>query len=264
MKVNTTDETSISFEWLKEFGRNNSWIVFFIPFYIIAVFLVLLSPYSFSLNSLDAKYSQLGLSFSAFILLIMIGISSYRHGFQRSWSVIFVIYAITFLGLSFETLNFPIANMNNPLLFLIWRFPMVLYIAGLWINLANFYTDKSHLKYIPALGIAVLSGLWFIISLLMIDNIILAMNGFLYGIFIPITILSAFIWYRFSKETKYTGSSLIALSFLLIGLVYSQWTLWDPTSLNPLYSISFTILNLALILLLRGFNAISMKNRLQS
>ncbi len=248
----------MNFEWLKELGLHNPWIVILIPFYIIAVFLVLLSPYSFTLNNLDAKYIQLGLSFFAFILLISIGISSYHHGFQKSWSIIFGIYAFTFLGLSLEALDFPIANMTNPSLFLLWRLPMILYIAGLWINLANFYTDKSHIKYIPALGITVLSGLWFIVNL---DNIIFAMNGFLYGIFIPITILSTFIWYRFSKETKYPGLSLIALSFLLIGLIYSQWTLWDPTSLNPLYSISFTIFNLALIFLLQGFSTFSVKNR---
>lgn len=258
MKVNKTDQASINFEWLKEFGIHNPWIVFLIPFYIIAVFLVLLNPNSFTLNNLDAKYIQLGLSFFAFILLILIGISSYSHGFQKSWSIIFVIYAITFLGLSLEALNLPIAKMDNPLLFLLWRFPVVLYSAGLWINLANFYTDKSHLKYIPAIGITVLSGLWFIISL---DNIVFAMSGFLYIIFIPITMLSAFIWYRFSKEMKYPGLSLIALSFLLIGLFYSQWTFWDPTSLNPLYNISFTIFNLALILLLQGFSIVSEKNR---
>ncbi|MHA1947159.1 MAG: hypothetical protein ACXAC6_12070, partial [Candidatus Hodarchaeales archaeon] len=148
-----------------------------------------------------------------------------------------------------------------PFLFLLWRFPMVLYIAGLWINLANFYTDKSYLKYTPAIAIIVISGIWFIVSLTVMENITLAMNGFLYGVFIPITFLSAFIWYKFSKETNFTASSLIALGFLLIGLVYSQWTLWDPTSLNPLYSIFFTIFNLSLILLLRGFNSISLKNR---
>jgi hypothetical protein len=261
MKVNTSNNSTINFEWLKDLRRNNPWIAVLVPFYLIAVFIVLLNPNSLSLNNIDAKYTQLGLSFIAFILLVMVGISSYRHGFQQSWSAIFIVYSINFLGLSLEALNLSIADMNAPLLFLLWRFPMVLYIAGLWINLANFFTDKSYLKYIPAIAIIVFTEIWFIVSLTILENIILAMNGFLYGVFIPITLLSAFIWYKFSKETNYTASSLIALGFLLIGLVYSQWTLWDPTSLNPLYSIFFTIFNLSLILLLRGFNSISLKNR---
>ncbi|MHA2111566.1 MAG: hypothetical protein ACW98W_08790 [Candidatus Hodarchaeales archaeon] len=151
MKVNTSNNSIINFEWLKDLGRNKLWIALLVPFYLIAVFIVLLNPNSLSLINIDAKYTQLGLSFFAFILLVIVGISSYRHGFQRSWSAIFIIYSITFLGLSLEALNLSIADMNTPFLFLLWRFPMVLYIAGLWINLANFYTDKSYLKYTPAI-----------------------------------------------------------------------------------------------------------------
>ena len=137
---------------------------------------------------------------------------------------------------------------------------MVLFIAGLWINLAQFYTDNSYLKYIPALMITLLGGLWFVVSLTISENIVLAMNGFLFSIFIPMMGITALIWYKFSKETIYSSSASIALGFLLIGLVYSQWTLWDPTSLGSLYSISFTIINLSLLLIFKGFKGISVKN----
>jgi hypothetical protein len=263
MKVNSSRNETFDFDWLKDLSKNNPWVVFLVPIYILVVFFVLINPNSFSLNNLDAKYSQMALSLFAFTLLVILGVSSYRHGFHRNWSTIFLIYAITFLGLSLETLAIPFADMSNSLLFLIWRFPMVLFAVGLWINLAGLYSDKSILKYGPALGIIFLSSLWLIANLVILENISYAMNGFLFGVFIPITFATAFIMYRFGKETNYSGYSLIALSFLLIGLVYSQWTLWDPTSLNPLYSISFTILNLGLILLLRGFNSKSLKNRVQ-
>ncbi|MHA1995884.1 MAG: hypothetical protein ACW97Z_15160 [Candidatus Hodarchaeales archaeon] len=264
MRVNTTETSFANFEWLKDFIRNKPWIVLLIPSYFIVNFLVLSNPYSFSLNNLDAKYSQLGLSLLAFILLTLIGLTSYRYGFRYSWTAIFIVYSITFLGMSLDALNFSIANMDIPFLFFLWRFPMVLYVSGLWINIANFYTDKSYVKYIPALAMTVIGGIWFITSLTFSEDVTLVMNVFLYGIFIPMTIITSYSWYKFSEETSYRSSSLIALGFLLIGLVYSQWTLWDPINLNPLYSIFFTIFNFSLLLILRGFKSISLKDRILS
>ncbi|MHA1978915.1 MAG: hypothetical protein ACW98F_00960 [Candidatus Hodarchaeales archaeon] len=263
MKVNSINNSQYNFEWFKHLLRNKPWIVVLIPLYFIAVFSILSNPSSFNLSSLEAKYSQFGLSLLAFTLLITIGFKAYRYGFQPSWSVTFIIYAITFLGMSLEALNVPVADMDIPLLFFLWRFPMVIYVSGLWINFAAFYTDKLYAKYIPAVIISILGGLWFIANLTFAADITLAMNGFLYGIFIPMTFLFGYSWYKFSKETRYTSSSSIAWGFILIGLVYSQWTLWDPTSLNPLYSIAFTILNLSLFLILRGFNSISLKDRFE-
>ena len=118
MKVNTSDDSSFNFEFLKDLVRENPWLAILIPFYLIIVINVVSNPYSFSLANLDIEFVQVGFSLLAFILLVLIGNILYRQGFQHSWSSIFIIYSFAFLGLFLEALSFPIADMSIPFLFL--------------------------------------------------------------------------------------------------------------------------------------------------
>ncbi|MHA2328406.1 MAG: hypothetical protein ACXACR_07785, partial [Candidatus Hodarchaeales archaeon] len=149
--------------------------------------------------------------------------------------------------------GFIFADMSDPLTVLFWRTPMIIFVIGMWIGISSFFTDNPKINYIPALFIFVIGESWFFIGMVLLNDIELAMYGFLYGAFIPMMFSLAYLWYRYNKDTDFSSTSLVALGFLLVGVIYSVWTPWHNESLNELYLIFFTLLNVAFVLIFRGF-----------
>ncbi|MHA2304570.1 MAG: hypothetical protein ACXACU_04190 [Candidatus Hodarchaeales archaeon] len=261
MKVNTTHNPIRNLQSMVDFGRNSPWVVLLGFIYLILATFVLTNPDSFSILSLEMKYAQFALSFVTLCISIVIGVNLLYQDFQASWGLSFVIYGVTFLGLSLEALGFAIADMSDPILFLVWRTPMLIFVSIMWINLTSLFTENKKLIYLPAALIALIGEGWFIYGLLSLKDITLTMNAFLYGLFVPMMLISSYLLYKFSKETSFSSTSLIALGYLMIGLIYTQWVPWHTGNSNPIYAIFFTILTISLVMILRGFSLLSTENR---
>ncbi|MHA2053225.1 MAG: hypothetical protein ACW99F_06440 [Candidatus Hodarchaeales archaeon] len=261
MKYNTKDNSILSLDFLSDFIRDRPWAIIFGLVYIVLAFLALNSSINFSLANLDHNLIQFSLSAFSMGLSLSIGMYLILNDYKRSWGASFLIYSLTFLGLSLEALGFTIADMNEPLSILLWRSPMILFIAITWYASINLYTDKRNYIVLSSLLIAIISLSWFVIGLGLLNNIELVMEVFLYAIFIPIILISSFIWYKFNQEIHFTSTSLLAIGYLLIGIIYSQWIPWQILNPIPGYYIFYTILILGFILIFRGYIKLTKENR---
>ncbi len=194
-------------------------------------------------------------------LSISIGLYLLFNDYRRTWGTSFLIYSLTFLGLSLQALEFSIADMTNPLLLFLWRVPMILFIVFTWYGNISFYTNKRDNIVFSSVLIGIISIIWLIIGLGFLDNIKLTMNVFLFTVFIPIILFSSLSWYKFNQETFYRSTSILSIGYLLIGLIYTQWLPWETLNPNPGYNIFYTLLILAFILLFRGFIQLTNENR---
>jgi hypothetical protein len=260
MKVNTSHESSLSLDFLTDIIRHRPWVILFSIIYIVIAFLTFNSPLNFSLATLDHSTIQFSLSLFSMALSISIGIYLLINNYQRSWGTSFLIFSFTFLGLSLEALGFSIANMQDPVSILLWRTPMILFIGFTWYGTITFYTDNKNYIRLSSLFITILSVSWFIIGLGLLNNIELVMDVFLYTIFIPIILISSYIWFKFHQETTFRSTSMLAIGYLLIGIIYSQWLPWQVIDQNPGYNILYTLLTLAFILVFRGFIQLTKEN----
>ncbi len=256
MKTSTYQENW--YQQLVDVGRNRPWVLLLGVFYIIFASLVLTNPNGFPVPLLDNRFIQFGLSLTTLFLLLTIGVYLLYNDYQFIWGLSFLSYAITFLGLSLEALGF--VDMSNPVVFLFWRIPMIIFVSGMWIGASRLFQENKKAIYLPALLLLVLGASWFFFGLVVLADIELTMYGFLYVGFIPMTLSLAYIWSRFNKDTIFSSPWLVALGFLLMGIVYSLWIPWHPDNLSPIYYILFTLFNVSLVLILRGFQKFSEEN----
>lgn len=246
------------YQQLVDVGRNRPWVFLLGAIYIIFTTFVLTNPNGFPVPLLDSNFVQFGLSITALLLLLTIGVYLLNNDYQLIWGFSFLAYAITFLGLSLEALGF--ADMSNPIVFLFWRAPMIFFVSGMWIGASKLFSAKNKVVYLPALLILVLGASWFFFGLVVLADIKLTMYGFLYGGFIPMTLSLAYMWSRFNKDTIFSSPWLVTLGFLLMGIIYSLWIPWQLENLSPIYYILFTLFSVALFLILRGFQKFSEEN----
>jgi len=249
---------------------NRNWrillLVGIIYFWILAF--TLTTPRGFPIPQLEDTYNQFGLSLTALILLLIIGgYLIYRNYFkplqlkgdvshQVTWGVSFLIYALTFLGLCLEAWDFPFTDMNDPIIFLAWRTPMIVFVSGLWIGTSQLFIDNKKIIYSIALLVIFLGESWFFIGLIVLRNTELTMFGFLYLEFIPMTFILACLWYNYGKGSTLSSPYFLALGFFLLGLVYASWTPWHYEDLKYIYYTLFNMYNLALTMILVGFYAL--------
>ncbi len=249
---------------------NQNWrillLVGIIYFWIVTF--VLIIPRGFSVPQLEDTYNQFGPSFAALILLLVIGgYIIYRNYFkplqlkgdvshQVIWGVSFLIYAITFLGLCLEAWGFPFTDMSDPIIFFIWRTPMIIFVCGIWIGTSQLFTDNKRIINIVAFLILLLGQSLFFIGLLILKNIELTMYGFLFCEFIPMAFILACLWYRYGKGSTLSSPKVLALGFFLLGLVYAAWAPWHFEDLKYIYYTLFNVFNLALTMILVGFYAL--------
>ena len=261
MKVNTSQNSILSLDFLTDLFRYRPWVMFFGIVYIVLAFLTFNSPFNFSLAALDHNSIQFAFSAFSMSLSFSIGIYLLFSDFRRSWGVSFLIYSITFLGLSLEALSISIADMTDPFSVLLWRLPMIIFIGLTLYGTISFYTDKRDYILFSSIGVALIGISWFIIGLGYLNNVELVMDVFLYLIFIPILLFSSFVWFKFNQETKFRSTSLLAIGYLLLGIIYSQWLPWQTINLNPGYNILYTLLTLAFVLIFRGYIQLTKENR---
>lgn len=224
-------------------------------------------PRGFSVPEIETSYDLFGASIAGFCLILCIGgYLLYRYytktrpleqaPFQLIWGGSFVIYSITFLGLLLQAWGLEFADMNDPLIFLIWRTPMILWVAGMWFGVTRLLTDNTRLIYYSTLIIIILGMLWFLIGLIILEDIEFTMYGFLYWEFVPMAFVIALLWYNYGTNTGLDSPKVITSGFTLFGIAYLAWAPWHFDELKYIWFVWFNIYIVSLSLLLTGFYAL--------
>jgi hypothetical protein len=231
---------------------------------MITTLIVVIKPRGFSVPELTTSYDLFGASFAGFVLVFTIGgYLLYRYfsqakpleqaPFQLIWGSSFLIYSITLIGLVFQAWGFEFADMTDPMIFLIWRTPMIIWVAGMWIGVSKLLTDNKKLIYYPAILLIILGELWFIFGLLVLVDIEFTMYGFLYWEFVPMALVLAILWYQYGKKAELSSPTVIALGFLLFGVAYLAWAPWHFEELKYIWFFWFNVYIVSLAFLLTGF-----------
>ncbi|MHA1449888.1 MAG: hypothetical protein ACTSP4_10760 [Candidatus Hodarchaeales archaeon] len=265
-------------ESTKTFVRNNLlFLILLGVVYIISGLTVIIAPRGFPIPELDPvvtnpyNYSLFGLSIAALILLLSIGgYLIYRYFkkppprsesiYQLVWGFSFIIYSITFLGIALGAWlgTGSIGDMNIASNFFFWRAPMIIWVAGMWIGTIRLFSEDKRLVYIPALLILLAGFGWFIIGLLVIESITIeqTMYGFLFGEFIPMSLVLAYMWYVYRKDTKMSSAGILAVGFTLLSVSYASWAPWHFSELVYIYFLWFNLFIVSLAFILAGFFAL--------
>lgn len=252
---------------VEDFIKNYSaYLIIITIIYAFTTIIVLAAPKGFPIPELETSYNLFGPSLAALILLLLIGsYQIYRYftksppqqntPFQVIWGISFYIYAITMLGLCLEALAFEFADMTEPILFLVWRSPMIFWVAGMWLAITTLMTNDKRVQIIPMLLIIILGELWFFLGLIIVKDIELTMYGFLYWEFIPMALILALIWYHYGKTSTLSSPLVIASGFTLFGLVYLAWAPWHFSDVRYMWFIWFNVYLISLALIFGGLYA---------
>ncbi len=256
---------------IKEIRRNHlPFVIIIIVVCLLSALTVLTTPRGFEIPQLSESYVLFGPSLSAFILLLAIGgylviryISKHpprkESLYQLIWGVSFLLYSITFFGLCLQSLGIDIANMNEPNLFFLWRNPMILWVTGMWIGTMMLFTEDKKVIYIPASIILLAGEAWFFLQLVLFVNVYSieqTMYGFLFGEFIPVSILIAYLFYSYGKDLKLSSAWMLTIGFTLLAITYAAWAPWHFSGLMYIYFIWFDIFLVSLAFILSGFFAL--------
>ncbi|MFX0124680.1 MAG: hypothetical protein ACFFAE_13705 [Candidatus Hodarchaeota archaeon] len=245
-------------------------VILILLFYIISAITVLTLPRGFEIPQLTESYMLFGPSLSAFILLITIGgYLVYRYliklpprkesMYQLIWGVSFLFYSVTFVGLCLQSLGFGFANMDDPFLFFFWRNPMIFWVVGMMIGTMMLFTEDKKTIYISGLIIFLAGETWFFFRLVLfvdVNSVEQTMYGFLFGEFIPIAILIAYLFYFYGKNQKLSSAWILTIGFSLLALTYASWAPWHFSDLRYIYFIWFDIFLVSLAFILTGFFAL--------
>ncbi len=238
--------------------------------YILSTITVLTMPRGIEIPQLSTSYILFGPALSAFILLVAIGgYLVYRYLikppprkeslYQLIWGVSFLIYSITFVGMCLQSLGFDLANMDEPFIFFLWRNPMILWVTGMLIGTMMLFTENKKFIYIPALIVFLAGEVWFFLQLVLIADanaIEQTMYGFLFGEFIPVSILIAYLFYTYGRNLKLSSAWVLAIGFSLLSLTYAAWAPWHFSDLIYIYFIWFDLFLVSLAFILAGFFAL--------
>ncbi len=258
---------SIKTETIDFITRNSAYIVILALIYMLTSLIVVIKPHGFAVPEIIDSSALFGPALAAFILLLIIsGYLLYRYitkaspleqaPFQLIWGASFLIYSLTFLGLTLQAWGFDFADMTDPSIFLIWRTPMIIWVAGIWIGVAKLIVDDNRLIFIPALLIIIFGELWFFFSLLILQDIEFAMYGFLYWLFVPMAFVLARLWHHYGKNAHLSSPNVISAGFVLFGIVYLAWAPWHFPDLNYIWLVWFNMYLVSLAIILTGFYAL--------
>ena len=238
--------------------------------YFLSAITVLTLPRGFEIPQLTESYVLFGPSLSALILLISIGgYLVYRYlikppprkesVYQLIWGVSFLLFSITFVGLCLESLGFIFADMDEPFLFFLWRNPMILWASGMMIGTMMLFTEDMKDILIIGLIIFLAGEFWFFFRLVLlvdVNSVEQTMYGFLFGEFIPVSILIAYLFYHYGKDQNLSSGWILTIGFSLLALTYASWAPWHFSELRYIYFIWFDIFLISLAFILTGFFAL--------
>lgn len=222
--------------------------------YIIGIAVVLTVPQLEPALIPAETFWLFGLSLQAIILLFGTGIVILYNWFRnpypplKVWSVSFVIYSLTFIGLLLSSLG--TVSEKIPVVFFLFRNSMIIWAAGMIYGLATHLGFDRKLKYVVSSMVIIFGYAWFAWGLLLVANIEYTMYGFLYFIFIPVCVYLSWAFYRAAETTGFTSFKYISLGMAGLAITYGAWAPWHQ---NYIYSVWFFMFNLSLVPIFAGF-----------
>lgn len=236
------------------------WAIFLTIFliYLLGIYLVSEKPLFPEVKELEKTGTLFGLSMNAAVILLWISFyllyrwnkTNRKNLTNLIWGISFLLYSIVFIGMMLEALGFEFANSKKPEIFFIFREFQIIWTAGIYLGISKILTKSKILQYLPTLLILILGYFWFYYGLINVKDIEYTMYGFLYGIFIPLCVFLAYLFFLYSKRSKLIAPRYVALGFAGIAFTYTYWAPWH---LTKFYLICFFTYILALIPLLIGF-----------
>ena len=136
---------------------------------------------------------------------------------------------------------------------------MILWVTGMLIGTMMLFTENKKFIYIPALIVFLAGEAWFFLQLVLFADanaIEQTMYGFLFGEFIPVSILIAYLFYTYGRDLKLSSAWLLAIGFSLLSLTYAAWAPWHFSGLLYIYFIWFDLFLVSLAFILAGFFAL--------
>jgi hypothetical protein len=203
-----------------------------------------------------------GLSLQAIFLLFGTGIVILYNWFRnpysplKVWSVSFVIYSLTFIGLLLHSLG--AIDEKIPVVFFMFRNSMIIWAAGMIYGLATHLGFGRKLKHVIPSLILTLGYSWFAWGLLLVADIEYTMYGFLYFIFIPVCVYLSWAFYRAARTTGFTSFKYISLGMMGLAITYGAWAPWHQ---NYIYAVWFFMFNLSLVPIFAGFTGLFQESR---
>jgi hypothetical protein len=244
---------------MNEFLRKHwSIIVILGLVYLIGTYLVTTKPLMSEVKSLEKTFPLFGLSMNTTIILLWI--SAYllyrwnktgrKNLTNLIWAVSFALYSTVFIGMMLQALGIPWANAKKPEIFFLFREFQIIWAAGMYFGVSRIFTRSKILQWTPTLLILLFGYVWFYYGLLVVKDIEYMMYGFLYGIWIPVCILLAYLFLLYSKHSNLIAPMYIAIGFTGIAFTYMLWAPWHRVNF---YFICFFWYLLSLVPLLVGF-----------
>jgi len=255
MKVKSFENNT--YQKIIEFGLNRPWTIFLGLLYVFSALFALTSINGRFLLELNPSVIQFLLSSVAFIFLLVIGYNLLSNKYRTIWGLSFLVYAVTFLGLSLNAINSSFASLNDPLLSQFWLLPLIILNCGLWIGTSSLFFENKKLIYLPSLLIFVLGNSWFLFGSIVLKNMELTISIYSLGLFVPVVLGAAFIWYHFGKDTQYVSPWFLAIGFGLFGVIHIFWNPWYTAVLGPMFYPIFILYIVSLGLILTGIRTLT-------
>lgn len=255
MKVKSYENNT--YQKIIEFGLNRPWTIFLGLLYIFFALFALTSINGRFLLELNPSVIQFLLSSVAFIFLLVIGYVLLSNKYRTIWGLSFLVYAATFLGLSLNAINSSFASLNDPLLIQFWLLPLIFLNCGLWIGTSSLFFENKKIVYFPPLLIFILGNSWFLFGSIVLKNLELTIAIYSLGLFVPVVLGTAIIWYYFGKDTPYISPWLLTVGFGLFGIIHIFWNPWYTAVLGPMFYPIFILYIVSLGLILTGIRTLT-------
>ncbi len=240
-------------------------IVIIMDIILISAYMINPAFYLPGIPALSSSYPLFGLSMQAVIFIYSIAIFLIFRWIKTGknnistllWAIAFMVYGIVFIGLIFLSFGMSWANTRtDAILFFIWRNPMIIWVALMYVGIAKILTESKKVQYVPAIVFAIIGYITFIFGLLLFPNEI-GINGtmalFLYTLWVPLCYVIGYSFYLYGKQMKINSARLISLGFVVIGITYMAWAPWHVGAVIEVYYFWFFMFNVGLVIILMGY-----------
>ncbi len=255
-----------------KFVRNNlTYTISMIGLFALCAYVLAYKPHLGGLDVLKSTFFLFGLSLDTVILLWAISFFLlyrwYYTGRQSIstlvWGLSFLVYSIVFIGLCLQALGIGWANSNDPVIFFIFRNVMILWAAGMWFGISNILTGNKVIRYGLTGLIVIASYIWFAYGLLVLADIEYTMYGFLFAVWIPISVTLGYAFYLYGTNTGLSSPKFLTVGFVLLAITYMAWAPWHFPDVSYIYFIWFFLFEISLVPILIGFILIPVEREIR-
>ena len=231
--------------------------------FVFAALVIIFRPEGQDLAVISGTYvvTELGLSIQALVFIYTIGIfllwrwikTGKKNTPSLLWSLAFLIYGIVFIGMFFQDIGFAWADASNATLFFLYRQPMIIWAALMYLGIAKILNFSKKWQWIITSAILAIGYIWFAYSLLVVPNIEFTMYVYLYTQWTPLCVSIAYCFFLYGKQFSFLSPRIMALGFALLGISYLGWAPWHKLAVKYIYYLWFTVFVIGLAFTLIGY-----------